>query len=188
MTTYMCKYISLTNVTSCKYDIPIDTVSTQSRVKSVPSEGSHAEGIGGSIRTRHSALLEVMDHSRCSKVFTIQSHERSLGRRHLVVPRAITRKKTSVTWMSSQGIAPQKPNRRTPVQGSQEDEGSGGTCSSVAPCAQRYGTEKAKGLLRCGLSRKRNETVDYRGLRIYGCDGKGERQRRIPGDGKRKRR
>nr|AGT15992.1 hypothetical protein SHCRBa_159_J23_R_380 [Saccharum hybrid cultivar R570] len=34
----------------------------------VPSGGSHTEGIGGSIRTsRHSALLEVMDHNRCRK-------------------------------------------------------------------------------------------------------------------------
>ena len=32
-----------------------------------------------------------------------------------------------------------------PVQGSQADEGSGGTCFPVAPCAQRYGTEKPKG-------------------------------------------
>ena len=58
------------------------------------SGGSHAEGIGGSIRTsRHSALLEVVDHSRCRKMFAVRSHEQSPGRRR--VPRAITRKKTS---------------------------------------------------------------------------------------------
>ena len=32
-----------------------------------------------------------------------------------------------------------------PVQGSQADEGSGGTCSSASPCAQRYGTGKPEG-------------------------------------------
>ena len=44
------------------------------RDKSIPSGGSHAEGIGGSIHTRHSALLEVVDHNRCRKVFAVQSH------------------------------------------------------------------------------------------------------------------
>ena len=39
-----------------------------------------------------------------------------------------------------------------PVQGSQADEGSGGTCSPATMCAQRYGTEKPKVRLRCGLS------------------------------------
>ena len=32
-----------------------------------------------------------------------------------------------------------------PVQGSQVDEGSGGTCSPATLCAQRYGTEKLEG-------------------------------------------
>ena len=32
-----------------------------------------------------------------------------------------------------------------PVQGSQADEGSGGTCSPASPCAQRYGTGKPEG-------------------------------------------
>jgi hypothetical protein len=84
------------------------------RVKSVPSGGSHAEGIGGSMHTGHSALLEVMDHSRCRKVFTVQPHEQSPRRSHLAIPRAITRKKTSAAWMSSREITPQIPNRRTP--------------------------------------------------------------------------
>jgi hypothetical protein len=106
------------------------------RVKSVPSEGSHAEGIGGSIRTRHSALSEVVDHSRCRKVFTVQSHEWSLGRRRLYVPRAITSKKKSAAWTSSHEIVLQKPNRRTPGASSQADEGYGGTCSPVAPSAR----------------------------------------------------
>jgi hypothetical protein len=71
MMTYMCMCISLTNATACKYDISIDTVSMQKygnqRIKSVPSGGSHAEGIRGSIRTRHSALLGIVDHGRCRK-------------------------------------------------------------------------------------------------------------------------
>ena len=57
-----------------------------------------------------------------------------------------------------------------PVQGSQADEGSGGTCSPAAPCAQRYGTGKAKGRLRCGLSEAKGKgrglTEDFR---FYAC-------------------
>ena len=93
VTAYMCMCISLTNATACKHDIQIDTVRTQNAVgnykdKNVPSGGSHAESIGGSIRTsRHSALLEVVDHSRCRTMFAVQSHER------------ITRKKTP--WCSA---------------------------------------------------------------------------------------
>ena len=52
-----------------------------------------------------------------------------------------------------------------PMQGSRADEGSGGTCSSAAPCAQRYGTGKAQGRLRCGLSeakrKRRRLTEDF---------------------------
>ena len=50
--------------------------------KIVPRGGTSAEGTGSSIRTsRHSALLEVADHSRCRKMFAVQSRERPLGRR-----------------------------------------------------------------------------------------------------------
>jgi hypothetical protein len=112
------------------------------RIKSGSNGGSHAEGIEGSIRTKHSALLEVMDHTRCRKVFTVQSREWSPGR--LAVPWAITRKKTPAAWTSSREIAPKNLIAAHPVQGSQADEGSRGTCSPVAPCAQRYGRENQR--------------------------------------------
>jgi hypothetical protein len=62
------------------------------------------------------------DIVRCSESWTTVDagsvhrtvRERSLGRRRLVVPRAITRKKTSVAWTSSREITPQKTNRHTP--------------------------------------------------------------------------
>ena len=77
-----------------------------------------------------------------------------------VVPRTVIRKKTGpasdhqeedvgrtvVESLPKNLIVPH------PVQGSQADEGSGGTCSLATLCAQRYGTGKTKGRLRCGLS------------------------------------
>ena len=115
----------------------------------VPGGGSHAEGIGGSIRTsRHSALLEVVDHSRCRMMFAVQSHER------------ITRKKTGSArdHQEEHGFREEEDVERAvaesllkniivahPVQGSQADEGSGGTCSPAPPCVQRYGTGKSEG-------------------------------------------
>ena len=69
---------------------------------------------------------------------TLLFHERSLGRRRL--GRAVAES------------LPKNLIAALPVQGSQADEGSGGTCSPVAPCVQRYGTGKTKGRLRCGLS------------------------------------
>ena len=76
------------------------------------------------------------------------------------VPRMVTRKKTGSTsdhqeeYVGRAVVESLSKNLITahPVQGSQADEGSGGTCSPVAPCAQRYGTGKTKGQLRCGLS------------------------------------
>ena len=47
----------------------------------------------------------------------------------------------------------------------------------------RYATGKPKGRLRCGLLEAKWKIWTDRGLQIYGYDGEGERQRRIPGDG-----
>ena len=68
------------------------------------------------------------------------------------VSRTVTRKKIACCSTSDHqeediGLAvveslPKNLIAAHPVQGSQADEGSGGTCSPVAPCAQRYGTEK----------------------------------------------
>ena len=114
MTTYMCMCISLTNATACKYDIQINTVTTQSTVitelRLYLAEGLMSRALGDSIRTRrHSTLLEVVDHSRCRKVFAVQSNEQSPGKKHLAVPRAITRKKTHYTTiprLTMDGLTP----------------------------------------------------------------------------------
>jgi len=43
---------------------------------------THAQGTGGSVHmSRHHVLLKVADHSRCRKVFVVQSLRRSPGRR-----------------------------------------------------------------------------------------------------------
>ena len=72
-------------------------------------------------------------------------------------------------------IAPKNLIAAHPVQGSQADESSKGICSPATPCAQRYGTGKAKERLRCGLSEAKRENFTDGGLLIYGCDGEGER-------------
>ena len=184
----MC--ISLTNATACKYDIQIDTVRTQSAVitelRLYPAEGPMPRA--------SEAPFIVMDHSQRRKVFAVQSHEQSLERRR--VPRSITRKKTgSVSDHQEEDVGravaeslPKNLIAAHPVQGSQADEGSGGTCSTATPCAQRYGTGKAKGRLRCHLSEAKGKNWTDRGLQIYGCGGEGERKRRNPGDGDTKRR
>jgi len=71
------------------------------------------------------------------------------------VPRTVTRKKTHCCSASDhqeedvgRAVAESLPKNLIaahPVQGSQADEGSGGTCSSASPCAQRYGTGKPEG-------------------------------------------
>ena len=78
-----------------------------------------------------------------------------------------------------------------PVQDSQADKGSRGTCSPAPPCAQRYGTGKTEGCGDVDLSGTVAED-DWiwtdGGLRIYSCDrGRRRRKQRILGDGKRKR-
>jgi hypothetical protein len=107
--TYMCICISLTNATACKYDIPIDTVSTQSAVirelRVYPAEGPM---------------------SRASEA-----------------PFAVIRE---LRGYPAEGPMP------TPVQGSQADEGSGGTCSPIALCAQSNEMGKTKERLICVLS------------------------------------
>ena len=48
----------------------------------IPSGGTHAQGTGGSTCTsRHSALLDVVDHSRCRMRFVVPSLECPPGRR-----------------------------------------------------------------------------------------------------------
>ena len=49
----------------------------ESKIRSISSRGTHAQGTGGSIHTsRHRVLLEIVDHSRCRAMFAVQSLER----------------------------------------------------------------------------------------------------------------
>ena len=83
------------------------------------------------------------------------------------VPRTVTRKKTDSASDHQEedvgrAVAESLPKNLIavhPVQGSQANEGFRGTCSPATPCAQRYGMGKAKGRLRCGLSRKRSGRI-----------------------------
>ena len=115
MTTYMCMCISLTNATACKYDIPIDTVSTQSTVigelRVYLAEGPMPRASEAPFTpdiVRCSKSWTTVDAGRCSQCSPMNDHreedtylfhERSLGRRRRT---------------SSRGISPQKPNHRTP--------------------------------------------------------------------------
>ena len=50
--------------------------------QSVPSGGTDAQGISGSIHTRHLVcMFDVAVRSRCRKMYAVQSLERSPGRR-----------------------------------------------------------------------------------------------------------
>ena len=135
----MCMYISLTNATSCKYDIQIDTVRTQSAVitelKLYPAEGpmpraSEAPFAPDIVRCLKS--WTTVDAGRCSQCSPTNGHpeedtllfrERSPGRRRLLRGRAVVES------------LPKNLIAAHPVQGLQADECSGGTCSPAAPCA-----------------------------------------------------
>ena len=98
VTTYMCMCISLMKATTCKYDILIDTVRTQSIVITdirvylaegpMPraSEAPFAPDI-----VRCSKSWTTVDVGRCSQYSPTNG---SPGRRRLAVPQAITGKKT----------------------------------------------------------------------------------------------
>ena len=68
--------------------------------------------------------------------------KQSPGRRR--VPRAITTRKMTCVDKQSR-ITPKNLTVAHPVQGSQADEGSRGTCSPATPCTQRYEAEKPEG-------------------------------------------
>ena len=113
---------------------------------------------------RCSKSWTIVDAGRCSQCSPTSDHqeedrfrERSLGRRAVAesLPKNL--------------IAAHR------VQGSQADEGSGGTCSPATLCAQRYGTGKAKGWLRCGLPEAKEGGKTDGGLSIL-CLGQGGRE------------
>ena len=139
MMTYMCMCISLTNATSCKYDIPIDTISTQStiirKLRVYPAEGPMPRASEAPFApdiVRCSKSWTTVDAGRCSQCSPTNGHqeedtllfrERSPERRRLRRGRAVAES------------LPKNLIAAHPVQGLQADEGSEGTCSPVAPCA-----------------------------------------------------
>ena len=106
MTTYMRMCISLKNATACKYDIPNDTVSTQSTVireiRVYPAKGPMpraSEALFASDIVRCTKSWTTVDAGRCSQCGPTNGHqeedtllfrERSPGRRRLLRGRAVT--------------------------------------------------------------------------------------------------
>ena len=147
--TYMCMCISLTNAISCKSDIQIDTVSTQSMVitelRVYLAEGPMPRASDAPFApdiVHCSKSWTTIDVGRCSQCSPTNGHqeedtllfrERSPGRRRLRRGRAVAESLPKIIIAAHL------------VQGSQADEGSGGTCSPASPCAQRYGTGKPEG-------------------------------------------
>ena len=79
----------------------------QFKNRDVPCGGTHAQGTGGS-RPTHGELLEVADHSRCRKMYAVQSLERPPGSRRSKEEEDVDNHQEEV---SSHGDAPQKPDR-----------------------------------------------------------------------------
>jgi len=133
MTTYMCMCISLTNATACKYDELINIVSTQSTVitelRIYPVDGPMPRASEAPFAPDIvccSKSWTTVDAGRCSQCSPTNDHreedtllfsERSPGRRRL--------EREVVESLPKNLIAAH------PVQGSQADEGSGGTCSPL---------------------------------------------------------
>ena len=158
----MCNFIT-TQIRDkhCKYycNYSRHTENEKQSFKIVPRGGISAEGTGGSIHTsRHSVLLEVVDLSRCRKMFAVQSRERPPGRRRRRSSRSrsartSTRRRRSsrsrfarveeddLAGEQSRKTLPKNLIARTPEQVSRcKASGSGGLLSR-ALCAQRFGTE-----------------------------------------------
>ena len=153
MTTYMCMCISLMNATACRHDIQMDTVRTQStiiiEIRLYPAKGPIPRASEAPF-----ALVDIVccskswtavDVGRCSQCSPTNGHqeedgfrERSLGRRRR---------------MSSRGIAPQKPNRRTHRARFSGERGFQIHMLSRYSVRVEVWDGEARGLLRCGLSR-----------------------------------
>ena len=124
------------------------TENKRQSIRIVPRGGTSAEGTGGSIRTsRYSALREVADHSRCRKMFAVQSRERSIRSRSAGV------EEDDLVGEQLRKTLPKNLIARTPEQVSRyRTSGSGGLLSRSL-CAQRFRT----GTNREQLDRKRED-------------------------------
>ena len=134
---YMCMCISLTNATTYRDDIQIDTVKAQilviRKIRLYPAEGHMPRA--------SEAPFTLVDIVRCSKLWTAVD----VGRYSQCSPTNGHRKEDALllhkqssgrrrSWMSSRGSLPKNLIATHPVQDSQADVGSGGTCSPTPPC------------------------------------------------------
>jgi len=103
---------------------------------------THAQGTGGSSPT-HGELLDVADHSRCRKMYAVQSLEHPPGSR-----RSEEEEDDDVgshqEEASSREDAPKNLIARTPEKMSQIQTAIPEACSPNSPCAQRIGTGKLR--------------------------------------------
>jgi hypothetical protein len=101
--------------------------------RDIPYGGTHAQGTGGSSPT-HGELLEVADHSRCRKMYVVQSLEHPPRSRRPEEEEektsAVTRKKRAVAK-----TLPRNLIARTPEQMSQMQMAVPVACSPNSPCA-----------------------------------------------------
>ena len=116
-------YVHVCDITTCttsKYEHERHTYHSRKYIefnnfknRIIPSRETYAQGIGGSMRiSRHSALLDVADHSRCRTMFTVQSLERPPECR-----RSEKEKKTSANIRKKRAVAETHPKNliaRTP--------------------------------------------------------------------------
>ena len=88
--------------------------------QSVPSGGTDAQGISGSIHTRHLVcLFDVAVRSRCRKMYAVQSLERSPGRRAAGRVNSGRRRTKQLDKQITRAVAKTLPKNliaRTPVQ------------------------------------------------------------------------
>jgi hypothetical protein len=104
------------------------------KIRNIPSGRTHAQGIGGSIRTsRHSVLLDVADHDQYKTMFTVQSLERP-QEEDGVIDRIGSEQLRKT--LSKDLIARHTPSRFADAGVVLE------VCSSNPPCTQRIGTGK----------------------------------------------
>ena len=142
MTAYMCMCIFFMNAIACTDDILTDTVKIQNTVitdiRLYPAEGPIPRAL--------EALFALVDIVRCSKSRTTVDAERcsqcspmngSPGRRLVDVSGIgrIQERSPGRRLTSSHGSLPKNLIAAHPVQDSQADEGSEGTCSPAPPCA-----------------------------------------------------
>ena len=132
------------------------TENKRQSIRIVPRGGTSAEGTGGSIRTsRHSALREVADHSRCRKMFAVQSRERPPGKRRRRSSRSRSTgvEEDDLVGEQSRKTLPKNLIACTPEQVCRCRKSCFGGLLSRSLCAQRFGT----GTNREQLDRKRED-------------------------------